>query len=95
MWSVLYGDFENVLTKCSLHKAKPSLSLDTESILSPDVVIIQVSETILALGTESGSVLGPEHLGMLSEAAERRKLLLLYHRADVRLGATYAAREGA
>lgn len=50
---------------------------------------------MLALGTESGSVLGPEHLGMLSEAAERRKLLLLYYRADVRLGATYAAREGA
>jgi hypothetical protein len=49
---------------------------------------------MLALGTESGSVLGL-HLGMLSEAAERRSLLLLYHRGDVRLGATYAAREGA
>jgi hypothetical protein len=41
---------------------------------------------MLAVGTESGSVLGPQHLGMLSEAAERRTLLLLYHRADVRLG---------
>lgn len=47
------------------------------------------------MGTESGSVFGPQHLGMLSEATERRTLLLVYHRADVRLGATYAGREGA
>jgi hypothetical protein len=38
---------------------------------------------------------GPQYLEMLSKAAKRRTLLLLYYRADVRLGATYAAREGA
>jgi hypothetical protein len=50
---------------------------------------------MLALGIELGSVLGPQHLGMLSEATERRTLLLLYHRADVHLGANHAVREGA
>jgi hypothetical protein len=50
---------------------------------------------MLARGTESGSVLGPQHLEILSESAERPTLPLLYNRADVRLGAIYAAREGA
>jgi hypothetical protein len=53
--NALLMDLTYALTCCSPHQAKLSLSLNNESISSPDVGMIWVSEMMLALGTKSGS----------------------------------------